>query len=100
MLRFAPLLLVFAGWNDSMPPTEYRGEAYGTVFFLTAENVHKLCAKAIAAPPGVAVYVCAGEKDGNAIMILPDPCPYGDAGERFAEIACHEKAHLNGWSHD
>lgn len=102
MVKAAVLIPLLAfGWTDAMPPKEYRGEAEATVFFLDAGAVHALCAPAVGAGPGVRVYACAGDgKDGKAVILLPDPCPYGEIGERYAQIACHEKGHALGWRHD
>jgi hypothetical protein len=100
VLRYSPLLLAFMPYNDSMPPAEYRGEVVAVTFFLTADNVQKVCAPAIGADSGVIVYACAARGKNGPVIVLPDPCPYGEAGERFAELACHEGSHINGWRHD
>lgn len=98
------LLLSACGWqnyNDSMPPAEYRGNAQAAVFFLSPDGVQQVCAPAIGYAKGVIVYACAKQTGkGQGIMVLPNPCPFGEAGERFAELACHELSHLRGWSHD
>jgi hypothetical protein len=38
---------------------------------------------------------------GKRKMIMPNPCSYPEAKTvgTYAHLACHEKAHRNGWEH-
>jgi hypothetical protein len=33
-------------------------------------------------------------------ITLPDPCPFAFTGDHYAQIVCHEMAHVNGWPAD
>lgn len=101
MIRGAILALLFGamGFNDAMPPQTYWREAQATVFFLTPANVQEVCSGATGINNAI-LYACANQTGrGAGVVVLPDPCPFGAVGERFAELACHEKAHLHGWRH-
>ena len=80
-----------------MPPVEYWGEATAIVIF--ADNVAEHCDEA---PPGYVVRACARSGyNGAPVLVLPNPCYYGAAGEKFATLACHEKSHRPlGWPGD
>ena len=102
-LALLPLLALSGaqGANDSMPPPGYQGNAVATVFFLHPDDVHRVCSNAAGAGPGYLILACARQRgESKGVMALPNPCPYGAAGERYAEIVCHEQGHLNGWRHD
>lgn len=79
----------FAG----MPPERYQGEGAAVVMF--ADNVEAYCPASI--PDGYVLLGCAFEYEGAPVLVLPNPCPLGDA-EMFARIACHELGHRNGWT--
>lgn len=83
----------FAG----MPPVQYWGDAVTVVIF--TGQVEEFCGKP---PEGFVVKACAKEtKNGTPVLVLPNPCYYGIAGEEFATLACHEKAHHpNDWAGD
>lgn len=86
-----------------MPPPEFQGEAQGTVFFLSPSDVNNLCGKAVSAPADIYVYACAVKRGENAgVMVLPDPCVYANSStdENYAQLVCHETAHLRGWEHE
>ncbi len=72
-----------------MPPERYQGEGVAVVLFVN--DVRQYCHAEV--PPGYTLLACAGERDGVPTIVLPDPCPFGAAGEMFATLACHEKAH-------
>lgn len=85
--------------NDKMPPEFYRkGAAYATTFFLNTEQVQELCDKGVKEKGNVA-FACSGAQNDRKVIILPNPCPYGAKGERYAELVCHEVAHVKGWRH-
>ena len=95
------LLIGAMGYNDTMPPPEYRGDVQASVFFLSPADVDDVCGNAVGREPGVVYFACSRPLGkGRGIIVLPNPCAYGERGERFAELACHEIAHVNGWIHD
>lgn len=80
---------VYAG----MPPERFQGDGVAVVVFTS--DVEAMCGPA---PMGKVILACAKEIDGVPVLILPNPCALGAAGERFATLACHEKAHSLNWT--
>jgi hypothetical protein len=76
--------------NSGYPPVRYQGEAAAVVLFM--DDVSVACGKAA---PGYVILACAQD----TTIALPNPCKAEFAGEQFAKLACHEKAHLKaiGW---
>jgi len=77
------------GLTIQRPPSRYQGDVQSTVHF--SDNAELLCA--IIKAPGRAI--ACGNPGG--IMIVPNPCRWGDP---YAELMCHEMAHVNGWPAD
>ena len=49
-------------------------------------------------PAGKRIVACLQTlPDGSLRMVLPNPCAFAE-DERFARLACHELAHVNGWT--
>lgn len=78
--------------NDATPPERFRSDASSRVTYLPPEAVDRACAPE-PRPCGVVYYGCAT----HGRVTLPNPCAAQFAGERFAELACHELGHVNGW---
>ena len=83
---------------DGMPPKRFQGPASMLVRFVPAKDIARVCG---GVPDKLArLRACRRQLVGGMpILVLPDPCPSGDA-EYFARLACHEKAHLLGWKGD
>lgn len=78
-------------------PAEYQHSAQAKIVFLPFGLVETSCVALGAAPPpkGQVILACASRE--RNLIIMPEPC---GVGESYSEILCHEKAHINGWSHD
>lgn len=76
------------------PPPEYQKppSEYVLVHYVPAAKVAEACKGS--APPGMAVYACSR----GSYVILPNPCEAAQF-DSFAELACHEMGHVNGWHH-
>lgn len=74
------------------PPRQYQQGTRVVVQFESAQNVASMCS-----------LITSGRLQNRAacanteIIIAPNPCDYGG---RYAEIMCHELAHVNGWGAD
>lgn len=81
--------------SSSFPPPRFHaGQAVSLTFLLN--DVSIICGPA---PAGYRIVACVRTlKDGTRITALPNPCSPEFMGEKFAHTACHEKAHLQGWS--
>lgn len=80
-----------------MPPAKYWGESISVTIY--ANDVTKFCTTK--PPEGYVVKACAFRtENGTPVTVLPNPCFYGAAGEKFATLACHENAHLADWAAD
>jgi hypothetical protein len=76
-------------YSDTMPPERFRANAQVTIQFAGQDTIDKICGKA---PCNLITLGCQTPKK----IILPNPCKYGSK-DAFAELACHELGHLNGW---
>jgi hypothetical protein len=76
---------------SGMPPERFQGDFAAVVVFTS--NVEAFCGDP---GPGLTIHGCAGMRDGVPTIIIYSPCASGPT-ERFARIACHEGAHLQGW---
>jgi len=85
-------------WSDAMPPQRFRGDGVATVFFLSRADVTSICSAGRSPPAGGVVLACSTRKDGRRIVVMPNPCPAGEAGDYWAQIMCHENGHLEGWT--
>ena len=79
------------------PPTRYyQGETAQITVYLN--DVTDICGKP--ENSNVTRFACVRmSKEGQPIMVLPNPCMYA-AQEFYAMLACHEKAHVQGWPGD
>lgn len=88
-----------ARWWVPKPPAQYRMATVNTPLFVRPEaEVQATCMGGGTAAPGRGIRVAACS--GASGVVLPDPCPYAERGERFAQLLCHELAHLGGWPKD
>lgn len=80
------------------PPIAYQQDASAVAIFAGADTIQEICASTAKAGPHEIILGCEGEKDGAAIVALPNPClmPHTDF---YAAILCHELGHVNGWRH-
>jgi len=74
------------------PTPDAQGDRAAMVFFIDQSLTAKKCEEWGADINNA--LACAG----FGFIILPNPCEFSD--ERYAQIACHELGHLNGWHHD
>lgn len=105
-MRFAliPMALALAAPTENtrpiyagMPPPRYWGEAVAVVFYVN--DIVKHCGADV--PEGITIRACTRiTTKGTPVIFLPNPCLYGLAGEAYATLACHEKAHVRGWEGD
>jgi hypothetical protein len=81
--------------SDIRPPARYQGDAEATVRFIAPRMVEDACSHG----RHVAGYIHLACTEGGVIT-LPNPCAFRH--DWYAELACHEKAHLpqNGWAAD
>jgi hypothetical protein len=83
--------------NSDMPPIRFQGNNTAVVHFTDQDGIHKYCGKP---EPGFVMIACRRQThDGVDVVFMPNPCPIGDR-EFYAKIACHEMAHVNGWTGD
>lgn len=76
------------------PPRFHAGQTVSLTFLLN--DVTPICGEA---PEGYRIIACVRTlKDGTRIMAMPNPCNPAFMGESYAHIACHEAAHLKGWT--
>lgn len=83
-------------WSSALPPERFRGGGLAVVRIVPAAAISEHCN--ITPPPGWELQACAKHTRPLRTVILPDPCPFAEAGEEFARRACHEFAHVGGWS--
>jgi hypothetical protein len=98
------LVLLFCGWfwfmivgcavngYASLPPSAYRKDATATVRFVS--DVHAACATTAGALPSHLVYRGC---ERNGVIVLPNPCLWPNRSD-YADLTCHELAHVDGWS--
>lgn len=80
-------------WSSASPPPRYHGNAVVVTGYVSPAMIGELCGKA---PPGMVMMACSGnDKDGNPLIIIPNPCLFDD--QSFARLLCHEKGHILGW---
>lgn len=78
-------------YSNGSPPERFRTGVKFVVVFGTADEVHATCAAA-------ALPVPCGSRYGGCVIgstvHVPNPCERtGD----YADLLCHELAHVNGW---
>lgn len=79
---------------SGLPPFRFMGD--GAAFTIYTVNVEAFCGPPT---PGHVILACAKKRKGGIpVMVLPNPCLFPE--ERFATLACHEKAHVAGWAGD
>jgi hypothetical protein len=83
------------------PPVEFQGPSVpAVVLFADPETVDAVCREVGGAQAATRILACTNAAAG--VMLLPDPCLFDD---RYARLACHERAHLDradgsqGWRH-
>jgi len=76
--------------NVLRPPVEYQGDSNSMVTFTTDPD--RVC-RGISGHQGGPILGC----EFHGALVLPNPCQHAGT---YAEIACHEMAHANGWRHD
>jgi hypothetical protein len=77
--------------SDAMPPLRFRrADAITTIRLAPQPVLEELCGR----PPKGRRVGCASSDR----IVMQDPCTYGERGEYFARILCHELAHQVGWS--
>lgn len=99
LLTAAPSTSVETGpgtpYFDGMPPARYDGNVAAIVVMV--DDVAPYCGPP--PPEGLQIVACARRlKDGSPIIFAPNPRPYAEAGDRYAQIMLHEGAHVAGWS--
>lgn len=87
-------------WSDAIPPAEYQGLGLVPVLYVEPWEIKDACSAVGTPPEGLVIVACTITlKDGQKLIILPDPCDFGDGW--FAGVACHENAHaLKNWNHE
>ena len=82
--------------HPDRPPARFlRDGAVAVVGFADPDTVHELCAQGEPLPAGTRILACVMRRpDGAALMFLPNPCRHEGF---YAELACHEMGHVNGW---
>lgn len=78
-----------AGRIAQEPPRAYQGDLAAVVAFVG--DAPGVCRNR--APNLGAVQACVDK----GVAVLPNPCRWPDRGDTFAQLACHELGHLNGW---
>jgi hypothetical protein len=79
-----------SGWPPEGP---VRNDVTITKPVHFTHSIELYCGKA---PEGYHFSGCV--RDGE--LTLPNPCDPAYSHEKFAKLACHELAHLNGWPGD
>jgi hypothetical protein len=79
--------------NASRPPFQYQGDATVTVHF-TNQNLDWVCRQE-GATRGVNERIEGCQRGGE--IWVSNPCR---ANGWYADLQCHEKAHVLGWRHD
>lgn len=95
--RFAINFDEFEPDGDFWPPDQFRKDNASITLFLDVNGVAKLCG--VPAADHKSILGCAiTAKDKVPIVVLPNPCLM-QKDDFYAAIACHELAHINGWTH-
>jgi len=83
----------------SLPPSEFQGGAPIAVRLITGPraDIDPAC-KFLGGQVGPGMVIAACYKNG--VIVAPDPCDPFFAGEKFADLMCHEIGHARGWSHE
>lgn len=91
-----PAAETFSPASQIWPPDEFKRHNLALVLFVGRDGIAKFCG---APPPGIVRLGCqyVTEK-GLPIIAIANPCLFPKT-DFFAGIACHELAHVNGWSH-
>lgn len=79
------------GWTGILayyPPEEYMDNAS---FILVTYPSEQIAARCNLPPTTLA---CS---PASIYVVMPNPCEF--PGDLYAELLCHEKAHVNGWKH-
>jgi hypothetical protein len=79
-------------------PEQYKGPATSYTIWVNHEDVPKWCGEA---PKGLIKMGCMMD---DKRLLLSNPCdervwPEVKNKRSYAHYVCHEKAHVNGWSH-
>lgn len=90
-------------YSDAWPPARYQAARDWTVVRLaTVPPVAStaVCVKLGSRPPPAGSYYpsCKHTFHGDQVVVAPNPCAF--RGERFAQLMCHELAHVHGWPAD
>lgn len=89
------LAVIAAGWVFYMqPPEGYRGDALALVKYLNRADITAYCIS-LGAPNEPDIAACAR----GSYIVLPNPCEW-PLQEAYAELACHELGHRDGWRHE
>ena len=78
---------------DGMPPRQYQGDLTIQTSFVEFSQIAQACGYPELAPGKGRYEGC--NQPGR--LVLPNPCSGEFAGEKFAQLACHEKGHALGW---
>lgn len=85
-------------WWVQEPPSRFQTDTSGSIRFIPQAKVEADCfgQGTPTPPPGFHTMACAG----HGVMTLPNPCEMAATGDAYAQLLCHEMAHLNGWPSD
>jgi hypothetical protein len=79
-------------YSTARPPERFQKDNAAVVVFVA--DVSTICGTL---PDGYRIIACVRKsKSGAPIMVMPNPCLF--PGEVFSHIACHELAHVSGWT--
>ena len=76
------------------PPVKFQGDTTARVHFVV--DATKTCSVDAPRPaPGMIIVACTDLQTKEIIM--PNPCAWVD---NYAQLMCHEMAHVNSWRHE
>lgn len=87
---------IAAVWSNAAPPQRFQMPSMAVVKVVPEASVQAECG--LQPPASISIKACSRRLSGTGVIVLPDPCPFAEAGEQFAHLACHEFAHISGWS--
>lgn len=93
----AILTLGLAGCDQAyikQPPKRYQGDGSATVLFVVSPDAECRRIGAVT-DPGKTIQGC--RKGG--VIVLSNPCSWPNRSD-YADTACHELGHLQGWPGD
>lgn len=91
-------------WSGETPPARFQRTGLVPVVFVPPHQIARACAPVGEVPDDLVIVACTRNVQIGArvlrVVVMPDPCAAADV-DPYAQIMCHEVAHLlGGWRHE